>query len=251
MVKTLHEYKITHNLINEYFTEYARKLSKIADVSVKFIKIESKDDCYAAVDIKNNIILLPKIDFSKSIECKTYRKLKSFLSHECAHLMYQDNSYYLGPPIKYTNNEKQLVNLAKIFDDLRIENLIYLEHRDLNLYEDFKFLINEIWKDNYDEKNISTLKEGSGKYGDFSNDLFSSFYWVCQKHYRGANLMAPKGFNMEHNGRLVDGCELFFNLKITPLLDSFITSREPALPIAIQVLDRIKTMWPLVFSGIV
>jgi len=233
-------FRIDGNMVTPFdLTQYACNLSKITGITIEFAEFESEYG--AMVDVDNYIIYLRPIDVTKPFDYTEFRKTKSFLCHECAHLMYPDDSYSIDNDSS-TAKEKYIESLASAFDDLRIETLMGLDHAGIR--EDFQFLINEIWKDVYKD---TQAKAGHGMNGDFSEDLAFSFFWACQKRYRNAHLAAPEGLGSEYSGRLLDGMEEFFDSEIAPILDPFMVSRDSAIVPARQVHDLLAARWPECF----
>ena len=197
--------------------EYASKFEELTNLKIKFINIEKP----SMVDLISNVIYLPMQNSTKPFTYQNYRIAKALLCHECSHLLYPDNSYFLHP--NSTTYEKCRFYLCQTLDDLRIEALLELEYSGIR--EDFKYLAEIFWD-----------KE---KAKDFSIDLMGSLYWLLQKQYRGVTFAYPYHFYKDSTSNFINGMEIFVIEKLVPFLDAFIKSRNPVLPIVDKMLDKI------------
>jgi hypothetical protein len=208
--------------------EYASKFEKLTDLRIEFIDAEES----AMVDLIDRVIYLPIQNSTNPFAYQNYRIAKALLCHECSHLLYPDNSYFLHP--NSTPHEKCRFYLCQTLDDLRIEALLELEYSGIR--EDFKFLAEKYWD-----------KEKSK---DFSSDLMGSLYWLLQKQYRGVTFAYPYHFYQDSTGNFLNGMEIFIIEKLVPFLDTFTKSRNPVLPVADKMLEKIKVNWPDYFAVI-
>ena len=229
------DFMTTHNL-----TEYARYITGINDITVEFCKKT------ALVYIENKIIYLPKIDYISELDTDIFRIIKAYLCHECAHLMYPEGKHYI--PEEWGKNFVFHGFLADVIDDLRIENLFNIKHKELR--DDFKFLIEYLWKELYihyaDDSDM-----GYGRYGDFSLNMSGSLYWLLQKRYRGVELIPPHGCETLLPFKTIGGMEQLFENEFVPVLDIFINSeKSSSLVIAGKIYQILKKNYPEIFKAL-
>ena len=241
-------FQFTPEFINPInLAEYAVGITGIQGISVFFTK--SKLDILkvrAMVDVKEKTIYLPILDYVDQLDLVSFRIIRALLCHECAHIINHDYSYvFYG----YRTREQRLIEeFAQTFDDLRIETLIGMEHEEIR--EEFRFMIETFWLENYAIPPIRDTEIGYGRFGDFSHNLLGSLYWLLQKRYRRAYLSPPPGCSKILPFKPVRGMEALLEREIAPLLDPFVVSREPALKAAEQVLELLVRSYPVAFYRI-
>jgi len=232
----------------DFFTPYhleeiAGKITGMQGITVVFEDLRPFNFC-AFVDMVKKKIYLPIKETPDPIETDFLQQTKALLYHECAHLMYPDNSASFS---RYANQrEKWAYELSKTIDDLRIEYLIALIHADIR--KDFKYLIDSYWLENYIVPPINDNEVGNGRFGNYSEDLFGSLYWILQKWYRGAELTPPPGCRKILPFIPIFGMELFLEKCLIPLMDPFISSREPAWEAALKIVDLLIKYYPRCFQ---
>jgi cobalamin biosynthesis protein CobT len=209
-------------------TEYAYSLSKATGISIQFKAFPSDCAAGAMVDTARRIIYLPQLDYTKRFDFDQFRKIKAYLNHECAHLLFPDTSYMVPPS---NNDDLNIRQIAMMIDDLRIETLLGLEYRGIK--EDFKFLIDRVWSDRIIMEKSKDFSESNP--GDFTKDLMGSFYWCMQQQYRKARLDVEGGSFWP-----VETMLPFLEKEVYPLLDPFLTSRDPAWVISEKIWELIK-----------
>jgi hypothetical protein len=130
-----------------------------------------------------------------------------------------------------------LESLVNTIVDLRIENLLGIEHKELR--DDFKFLIKYHWKILYIHyANDSDM--GNGRYGDFSFDMSGSLYWLLQKRYRGAELIPPQDCETSFLFKTIEGMEQLFENEFVPVLTLFVNLKKSSLEIARKIFQILK-----------
>ena len=232
-------------------TEYAYSLSKATGISIQFKDIPKDCGAGAMVDTINKIIYLPRLDYTKEFNPIEFRKIKSFLNHECAHLLFPDNSYTTECPMSPGDNDFSIIqSISRTLDDIRIETLMGREYRGIK--EDFKFLIDEVYQESvecrnekYKEDSIAEdTKPAKGFYGDFSDDLLGSFYWQVQKYFRKASLHSD-----EHEFISVKDLGSLFETRLIPLINNYIDSPvSTSFDTAKECLRLLKEFYPQVFE---
>ena len=226
-----------------YLADVAARITGIDDITVKFTENIPSGNA-AFVDILQMTIYLPVTDRADQSDQDFFRRTKALLYHECAHLMFPDfsDSYF-----KHAGQKEGVVlNLSRIIDDLRIEILLGNVYTDIR--KDFKFLIDSIWLENYAIPPFSDAEMGNGRFGDFSENLFGSLYWILQKRYRNASLDPPSACKKILPFLPVYGIEMLFDKEIAPLLDPFVESRDPAWVMAVKILDVLMKYYPHYFN---
>ena len=224
-----------------YLADYASKITGINGITVKLIEnFPSKFDAMAMVDILHKTIYLPLMDSTEPLDQDFFRRIKSLLYHECAHLMYPDHSdSYITQA-----RQKQLLitTLSRTIDDVRIEALIGNIHTDIR--KDFKFLIDSHWLENYAIPPVDDTEMGTGRFGDYSDSIIGSLYWILQRRYREASLDPPPPCKKILPFIAVYGMEKIFEKELAPLLDPFVVSKDPAWEMAVQILDVLMKYYP-------
>ena len=231
-------FKYSPNFMTTFnLAEYARYITGINNITVEFCK---ETPC---VDLGNKIIYLPKIDYTSELDSDIYRLTKAYLYHECAHLMYPEGKHYI--PEEWGKNFVFHGFLADVIDDLRIENLFSIKHKELR--DDFKFLIEYLWKELYihyaDDSDM-----GYGRYGDFSLDMSGSLYWLLQKRYRGAELIPPHGCETIFPFRTIENMEQLFKNEFVPMLDIFVNTKISSWETAGKMLNILKKNYQEIFE---
>ena len=237
-------FKYSSDFITIYnLAEYARYITGINDITVEFVEEKAyKSPC---VELGNKIIYLPKIDYINNLDSDIFRIIKTYLCHECAHLMYQEEKYKYTIPKKWKKHFWFLGALVNTIVDLRIENLIGIKHKELR--DDFKFLIEYHWKELYIHY-ANDNDMGYGRYGDFSFDMSGSLYWLLQKRYRRANLISPYGCGTSFPFKTIEGMEQLFENELVPVLDIFINSEKSSWETAVKMLNILKKNYPEIFE---
>jgi cobalamin biosynthesis protein CobT len=232
-------------------TEYAYSLSKATGISIQFKDLPEDFGAGAMVNIITKTIYLPRLDYTKTFDPVQFRKIKSFLNHECAHLLFPDNSYTSECPMSPSHNDYAIINtIARTLDDIRIEALLGNQYRGIK--EDFKFLIDQVYqevmerciKNHMSASIIEDSKLRHGLYGDFSDDLLSSFYWQVQKYFRKASLRFG-----EHEFVSVKDLDSLFETRLIPLIKDYIDSTViTSFDTAKECLRLLKEFYPHAFE---
>jgi len=233
------DFMTTHNL-----TEYARYITGIDDITVELADKKLCKNPY--VDLVNKIIYLPKTDYFDNLDIDIFRITKAYLCHECAHLMYQEEKCII--PEEWRNDFLILRKIENTIEDLRIENLLGNEHKELR--DDFKFLIEYLWKEQYAIPPLDNdTVMGHGRFGDFSYDLLGSLYWLLQKRYRRAELIPPSGCNNLLPFKTIKGIDKLFENEFVPVLDIFINTKISSWETAVKMLNILKKNYPEIFEA--
>jgi cobalamin biosynthesis protein CobT len=229
--------RVRGNVTPFNLTEYAYSLSKATGISIRFKALRSKTAA-AFVDIKEKTIYLPRIPYAAKFNYAEFRRIKSLLNHECAHLLYPDTSYLgkqKGRAPKYEKYASTVLQIARTLDDLRIETLMGLTYRGIR--EDFKVLIEGFWRDECARVDA----DSSEAPGDFSKHLLGSVFWILQKHYRAAVLTDSEG---RVNFIPMEGLEAFVEAELKPILDVYVKDKDLVTQdVAEKVFDKILEFW--------
>lgn len=247
-----------HDVISTYkLTEYANSLIKTTGVSIQFSDITKRLGVGALLDSHRKVIYLPRLDYSKNFDLShQFRKIKALLNHECAHLLFPDESYFGKFPDRYSMTFDECYYMiiyrdyAHILDDLRIEYHLSKEYPDVK--EDFKFLIDTVWAEYVEfswERAIANPVDcgpGKGLNGDYSNSVRESLYWALQRHYRNASLVIPDSDKM---CQFVPDFDKFFDGQVVPLIDDYIQTLDlTSYDTARELVALIKNYYPHVFE---
>ena len=255
-----YESELFRNTIGEVslfnIAEYVYSLSKATGVSIQFEDLPKDLGAEAMVDVHSKVIYLPRLDNTRKFDYKQFYKIKAFLIHECAHLLYPDPSYTTKNDMSPDHKDfKLVISIARMLDDLRIETQLGREYQGIK--EDFKSLIDQIWREDIEKLIVKfnkgelepELQDGHGLWGDFSGDLMGSFYWQIQKQYRKASLSCDGETDIEF--KPVSDFVEFFDDKLVPVINRYIdNTKVTTLQAAKDVLYILKEHYPHVFDSL-
>jgi len=216
-------------------SEHVDSLSKKLGISMQFIKISDLNDIWAMVDVFSNTIFLSGQSFSSKLNPVEVLKIKTLISHECAHILYTKSFVTNKSSTTYF---KVIKSLTATIEDICVENRIEQEYGGFK--EGFTFLVDQLWQENIGKN----LKPGHGLHGDYSNDIMGSLFWHIQQRYRNASLDVP-GFKF----RSVHDFLPVFKEEIVPIIDNCLTDcSKDIFKEADLVLNVLKKHYPSVFK---
>ena len=128
--------------VSAHYTPFSlhEYLSGMLADSIKVV--EDRLATTARVDLRNRVITIPAIDYSRPMTEASYRVTKSFVDHESAHLLFTPSRYNKGLSC-FPENLRQLINLM---EDVRIERLY--SRRYQGIAEDLLELNRKIFREN-------------------------------------------------------------------------------------------------------